>query len=1304
MTMNSLLLSKSDENSKNRSWEASLDLETLPFLKDHCVQDMTILPGSSYIELALAAALAKGKRPYVLENVQFQNVFVLPENGSRKLLITLSPDAEGSSILRYFSEAAGKNSTDTSGMELASMRIPQEQPDINVPDTGHPDPEEIQVRCPEIISGHDFYAELRANGNQYGPDFQGIKQIWRGKGEALGRIHTSLSRNVELQDYHLHATVLDACTQVLTAINSNPGRTFVLVGFDRMLISESPGNQCWSHAYLTDGRGQDSDTLMGNVHLLNDEGKVMVDLLGIRFRYLEYAQNEEELDNQQRATVAVSATFTSEPMEETLQFWGKELETPFNIEFAPYNQIFQQLLDPGSLLSQNDSGLNVIMVRFEDWIRDQNHLHANFDTDQMNNLFGEHAKYTLPNQLEIAHLNQYETEYLYKEIFVDQCYLKHGIALKEGDCIIDIGANIGMFTLFIGQNCKNPTIYAFEPSPHTFKALNINANLYGSNVTAFNYGISDRAKEATFTFYEKSSVFSSFNADEVEDEKAIRAVVENMLRESGTSDESDLQQFVDELMEGRMNSKSFVCQLKSVSDIIRENNIEKIDLLKIDAEKSELDILRGIESDDWPKIRQMVLEVHDKEGHVIKEVNRLLQEKGFGFAIEEEDLLHNSGLYNIFATRSEEIKKESILQSSSTEKEKIIRENVHNLVVALKSAAERSAAPHLVITCPASPSSAANADYMRIHEEMETFLLAELGNLTNVFLVKTADLNSTYPVKDYYDPHGDKLGHVPYTPAFFSALGSMTARKLHTIQGTPYKVVVLDCDQTLWKGVCGEDGPLGIEIDQPRKLLQEFMVNQQDAGMVICLCSKNSEEDVKAVFDHHPEMPLQQKYIVTSRINWQPKSENIKSLAAELQLGLDSFIFVDDNPIECAEVQVNCPEVLTLQLPGDPADIPVFLNHVWAFDHLKITEEDKKRTTLYQQNFKREHLRQASLTLNDFLSGLELNVNISQPVKQNMSRVSQLTQRTNQFNFTTIRRSEADIEQLLQNEKMECLICEVSDRFGDYGLVGVILFEMKNEAVKVDTFLLSCRVLGRGVEHQMLARLGEMAGEHGLDRVDITYQPTKKNQPALDFLNSVASPYKSPAKDGFLFSVPAEYAGTITYMPDRPDSVPFCEPTDASSSDARVACQQMPAISRKTELQSHIASSLNSTKQIIKAVESRAVKQKRKAKSEYVAPNNELERSITKIWQQVLGIEKVGINDNFSELGGSSLQGVQLIARLQKELNVDISIVSLFESPTISSMAKMLGTAGREEQNQRLEIIRDRGQKRRARSRSRTER
>ena len=213
---------------------------------------------------------------------------------------------------------------------------------------------------------------------------------------------------------------------------------------------------------------------------------------------------------------------------------------------------------------------------------------------------------------------------------------------------------------------------------------------------------------------------------------------------------------------------------------------------------------------------------------------------------------------------------------------------------------------------------------------------------------------------------------------------------------------------------------------------------RQRAGVLLCLCSRNNEQDVDAVFAAHPDMPLRRDQFVAARIDWEPKSANLRSLAAQLDLGLDSFVFVDDDPVVCAEVRASCPEVLTLCLPGEPDAIPGFLAAVWPLDLRPATGEDLRRTELYRANAEREQLRAASATLADFLASLELEVSIEAAAPRHAERIAQLTARTTQFNSTTLRLTEREIAERIAANRL--LAVTVSDRFGDYGLVGAVLF------------------------------------------------------------------------------------------------------------------------------------------------------------------------------------------------------------------------------------------------------------------------
>ena len=250
--------------------------------------------------------------------------------------------------------------------------------------------------------------------------------------------------------------------------------------------------------------------------------------------------------------------------------------------------------------------------------------------------------YRLPNGMEVHQLNRGETDWLYSEIFEDQAYGRHGITLAEGDCVIDAGANIGLFTLFAGTRFPNVRIYSFEPGPPTFEMLRRNVERHGLNARIFQCALSDHAGEATFTFYPQVSASSGLYPDSEEDEQVTRAFLRNQ--------DAQLGNYTDELMDGRFESRQFICRLTTLSDVIREHGIAHVDLLKLDVEKSELDVLVGVRDEDWGKIRQIVIEVHDIDRRV-ERIREILEPRGFVVEVEEATALRGSGLYNLYARR-----------------------------------------------------------------------------------------------------------------------------------------------------------------------------------------------------------------------------------------------------------------------------------------------------------------------------------------------------------------------------------------------------------------------------------------------------------------------------------------------------------------------------------------------------------------------------------------------------------------------------------------------------------------------------
>jgi FkbH-like protein len=597
-------------------------------------------------------------------------------------------------------------------------------------------------------------------------------------------------------------------------------------------------------------------------------------------------------------------------------------------------------------------------------------------------------------------------------------------------------------------------------------------------------------------------------------------------------------------------------------------------------------------------------------------------------------------------------------KASSNEVREVLARTVRELSEAVAGFVERSRVPLLIGLLPVSPGATAGWDFSS--QSLVDELAVQLSGLPRVTLLNPTEC-SRYAPETCFDPIQDELGHVPFTGEYFAALGSVLARKIHALKVPARKVLVLDCDNTLWKGVVGEDGIEGIGLSAGFLALQRFASEQHAQGTLICLCSKNAEQDVLDVFEKRGDMLLRIEHVVAHRINWQSKTENLLALAEELNLGLDSFVFVDDSAVECGQIREALPQVLTLELPEE-AEIESFLRHLWVFDKVATTDVDKSRTQLYRDNVARHRFQQKAGSIGDFIRGLNLEIEIDVPEASDWARLSQLTQRTNQFNFTTIRRNEAELRALV-DQGAHCACVRVRDRFGDYGLVGMVVSMARGEDLWVDSWLLSCRVLGRGVEHAMLRHVGQLAAERGLSNVVLELRPTAKNAPARLFADNVAGDYKLERDGAVEYRIPRDVALGAQHQPGSPHD----EEMAAAAGDGEPS-RVLPPATQVVPYDS--IARLANARAVNEAV--LAARPRRRVSTLRPHPKSELEARLVRVWEELLGVDGIDVEDDFFELGGTSLIAVALFSRLASEFGARLPLSTIMEAPTVRALARRL--------------------------------
>ena len=385
-------------------------------------------------------------------------------------------------------------------------------------------------------------------------------------------------------------------------------------------------------------------------------------------------------------------------------------------------------------------------------------------------------------------------------------------------------------------------------------------------------------------------------------------------------------------------------------------------------------------------------------------------------------------------------------------------------------------------------------------------LSSVFSKFLDCFLICSQSLVSRIGYNDFYDQERRISAASPYSLAALREYALESVKYIRALKGLSKKVIVCDCDNTIWGGVVGEDGVQNLQIGSGAlggifEEFQQMLKTLSKNGIVLALCSKNNEEDVWEVFEKHHGMVLQKNDIAAYRINWKNKIENIKSIAEELNLGLDSFVFIDDSDFECQLVRDKLSNVTVIHMTKNPIEVINTINEKGFFDRYSLTNEDALRTKMYISDSFRRKSTSSVVDISSYIQSLEINVQVSYCNSSEISRVSQLTQKTNQFNLTGKRYTEQNIKEMYQSSNFRIFTLDYNDKFGSLGLVGVAIVEIDRvcNLPAIDTFLMSCRALGRSVEYVFLDTICRKIYDMGYSSIKGIHIPTKKNKQTEDF-------------------------------------------------------------------------------------------------------------------------------------------------------------------------------------------------------------
>ncbi len=603
--------------------------------------------------------------------------------------------------------------------------------------------------------------------------------------------------------------------------------------------------------------------------------------------------------------------------------------------------------------------------------------------------------------------------------------------------------------------------------------------------------------------------------------------------------------------------------------------------------------------------------------------------------------------------------------------------NVIEFVKALSSGVSTRGGTWIVVRC-LDPTGENTEEVLKGFNQQAEYIEAHAKELAQTLYLDATNLGSQYNIESFFDALTDQHGHIPYTDVYYTAIATSIFRAIRSRLGQVYKLIVTDCDGTLWDGICGEMEPHELSILPHFRWLHDLLQRKKSSGMLLAICSQNNIHEVQEVFAQRNDFGLALTDFSANKINWNNKAANIQDLAQELNISPESVIFLDNDPVQRNQVRTSLPQVLVPELPAEPQEWPSYLEHVWAFDTFWVTEEASKRTSLYQDHAARENVRLSSSSLSQFLKDLGLQISIAPANEKDIPRLFELLNRVTQFNSNGIRMMESDIAELILSQHGEWFAVRVEDRFGDYGLVGAMSCRYETEFCTIGSFLLSCRALARGVENQMLQAVAHHAVSHQIPQLKFMIAKTSRNLPAIEFFRRLGMS-ESELQAGW-FQI---HTASAMSLPDDEQSFTSPYATKKSPRESEGVTRPVESVhSGEADRILSAAIRVQDLADLSRHVRFTSQQPQEATHKPQAVPHTEIQQRMMILFQDLLGHGNFGIDDEFFDVGGHSLLAMRLLSRIRDAFDVDLPIRLLFmQRLTIANLATIVEAGSTPEEN-----------------------